>query len=541
MATRTSRLIAQLDDHVSKPAAVMAKAMHKAAEEAKALTHLRTAGGGGRLASDLQRLGASAKEIDTVTSALKRFTASQGMMGKADWTKTQVQAVRTWESSVVANMRSVKRAQDDAALSARNLASAQIAAAVKAGEASRKQRIEAERQAAQARKEVQERRRETVGAVAGAVAGYKAKQFSVDAINLAAEMDIAVRKQRVATDVSEAVQKQLLIPQAKRIGQETQFSNIDIVKAQTATMQSLPVAQNIKGEVGAALVEQVKNYAQIMEADMTKSAEGLRSFLQTTNKDITTKEKAVAEATRGTNLLVKMAKMGGMSDDDVQAFVKYGFPTATQAGLSDTTTGALGTVGRRGGLRGDELGVFVRAAASKLVAPTQKGREALIAAGIDLDQFTKMPGGLSAETLEKFQKNRFGKDFSEDQRSRLTDLLENGEVVGDREQFTSQVSAIVSESFDKTKGGKTKAQDAQKIAKMVGDFYKLSVESTDTEGLLRAIMTNPKMTVGLRNAFFTDKHGGKAGILASKMDQFNEAKGELDHVAQDPGFAARKA
>ncbi|MDF2601912.1 MAG: family phage tail tape measure protein [Methylobacterium brachiatum] len=543
MSTKTATLVAQLVDQVSKPAAGMAKAMEKAAAQAKALTGLRDGGGSRKLVTDLQKLGASASQIDKVSDSLKKFLSAQNMAGKsADWTKTQAQAVRTWESSVVAAMRDVRREQDATAASARKLASTQLKAAVDAGNAQRRERQRAQAEATRAHQEVIQRRRETMAGVAGAVGGYKVKQFGVNAVEAASDMDKATRYQRVATDVTEAMQKRLLLPQAKRIGQDTEFSNKDIVEAQTATMQSLPVKDaDLKAEIGAAIIERVRDYAQVMTAGMTTSAEGLRSFLQTTNKDISTKERAVAEATRGTNLLIKMAKLGGMNDDDVQAAVKRGFPTGTQAGLSDTTLGAVAIGARRGGLRGDEIGTFQRTMASKLIAPTQKGREALIAAGINIDDYTKMPGGLSTETLEKFQKNRFGKTFSNSQRERLADILEDEDGLPSRDDFTAKVSAIVAESFGKTKKGETKAQDAQKIAKMVGDFYKLSVESTDAEGLLMAILSNPKVTPALRNAFFTDKHGGKVGMVAAKMDQYAQDKADLEHVTQDPGLSQRKA
>lgn len=382
-------------------------------------------------------------------------------------------------------------------------------------------------------------------AVGGAVlaAGAKAKAMGTNAITSAAEFDIGVRKQREFVDIPKDVQDALLIPQAKKIGQDTQFSNLDVVKAQTTAMQGLPADFDgkLRAEVGAGIVESVKNYALVMEADMQRSAEAIRTFLQTTNKDISSKEKAIAQATRATNLMVKTAKLGGMNDEDAQQFFKYAAPTGTAAGLSDTTLGALGAVGRRGGLRGDELGVFVRAVSSKLVAPTSKGLDALTAAGIDYNQFTKMPGGLSVANLEALSKRRFGKGFNDDQRSRLSDILEDGDVVSNKETFTEQVSAIVAESFDKTRGGKTKAQDSEKIAKMVGAFHKLSAEGTDSEGLLRAIMTNPKMTIPLLNAMFTDKHGGKGSILASKWGDFVTSKQELDKVGEDPDFAKRKA
>ncbi|QDM27002.1 hypothetical protein FNL56_13430 [Tardiphaga sp. vice304] len=399
--------------------------------------------------------------------------------------------------------------------------------------------------AVQERRAIASERMAKVVGIGGAAlaAGAKVKNMGKSAIVSAAEFDIGIRKQREFVDIPKDVQEGLLIPQAKKIGQDTQFSNLDVVKAQTTAMQGLPASFDgkLRAEVGAGIIESVKNYALVMEADMQRSAEGLRSFLQTTNKDISTKEKAVKEATRATNLMVKTAKLGGMNDEDAQQFFKYAAPTATAAGLSDTTLGALGAVGRRGGLRGDELGVFVRSVSSKLVAPTGKGMDALTTAGIDYNKFTTMPGGLSVANLEGLSKRRFGKGFNPSQVDRLDDILDNPDVVSNKEEFTKQVSEILAESFDKKKSGETKAQDSAKIAKMVGDFHKMSTESVDAEGLLNAIMTNPKMSIALLNAMFTDKHGGKGSILASKWGEFQTSKAELDKVGQDPDFAKRKA
>lgn len=390
-------------------------------------------------------------------------------------------------------------------------------------------------------------RRDVIGgaaAVTAGVAAHQGKRIGLAAIESAAEFDYAKRQQVIASDITEAKQKALLLPQAKRIGQETKFTNKDIVEAQTATMASLPIKDvDVKAEVGAAIIDQVRNQAVILGAGMTQTAETVRSFIQSTNKDISTKEKAVAEATRATNLMVKGAKIGGMSADDVDQFVKYGLPTATQAGFSDTTSMALGALARRSGLRGDEAGVFLRAASSKLIAPTQKGREAEIVANIDRSKYVTPGKEMSVDNLAKFSKNRFGKDLNDDQRRRIEDLLDDPEVVGKPDEFTKQVSEVVSESFAKTKSGKTKAQDASKIAKMVGDFYKMSIEATDVEGLLREHMTNPKMTPALRNAFYTDKHGGKAGILATHGDQFEGDRASLEDVTrpENADFSRKKA
>lgn len=553
MGSLTSRLTVSLKDDVSGPA-------KGAASSLKAV---------GASAKDLERLG----KIDAFRGMQKSFAQA-----RSDFNATQAAVKRVAQemASADAPSRKLEAGYKAAQRAAKSSADAfqQQASAIKAGAAalrgagipiarlvSEENRLRAviERTTAAAAKRngavsLQEKPgvkafgkiAGATGAVVGAgaaVAGYKAKEFGKKAVVSAAEFDIGVRKQRAFVDVPQDVQDEVLVPQAKKIGQDTQFTNLDVVKAQTGAMQGLPSGfdAKLRAEVGAGIVESVKNYALVMEADLERSSEAIRTFLQTTNKDISTKEKAIAEATRSTNLMVKMAKLGGMNDEDVQQFMKFGAATGTAAGLSDTSLAALGSVGRRGGLRGDELGVFVRAIASKLVSPTSKGLDALTTAGIDYNKFTKMPGGLSVDNLEGLQKRRFGKSLNEDQRSRLSDVLEDGEVVSNRDEFTKQVSEILAESFEKKKNGETKAQDAQKIAKMVGDFHKLSAESVDTEGLLNAIMTNPKMTIPLLNGMFTDKHGGKGSILASKWPQFQDDKKELDKVSQDPEFAKRKA
>ena len=376
-------------------------------------------------------------------------------------------------------------------------------------------------------------------AVGGMIVGYKARQFGRDAVTETADYSIASNKQQAFLDIPADVQKQILEPQAKRIGQETIFTNTDVVRAQTASMQGLPGISDpkLKAQIGAGIVENVKYYAIAMEADMATSAEAIRSFLVTTHKDISTKDKALAEARRATNLLLKMAKLGGMNDDDVQGYSKFGLPTGITAGFNDTTLAALGSIGRRGGLHGDEIGVFVRAMASKLVAPTKKGLDALSVAGIDYNKFTTMPGGLSTEALEGFSQRRLGKGFTEEQAARISNLLEDPEVINSQEEFVTQLSEIVAENFTKKEDGQLRAADANKIAKMLADFQKLSVESVDVEGLLNAIMTNPKMSMALLNAMFTDKHGGKASILSDNWDTFKGDKAAIEGASVETDFA----
>ena len=259
-------------------------------------------------------------------------------------------------------------------------------------------------------------RRDAAGVVTSAVAVKAAttgKRIAADAITSVAEFDIASRKQRVFTDIG-AGDQAMLRAQALKIGQETQFSNIDVVKAQTASMQGLPAsfAPTLKAQVAEGIVDNVRDYATLMETDLKEGAETIRSYLQASGKDISTKEKALAESQRATNQIVKMAKLGGMNGEDAAQFVKYAAAPGTSSGLSTDTMLSLGALARRGGLRGDEAGVFMRATAAKLVSPTTKGIAALNAAGINHSDYVKMPDRLSTDLLENQFRTSTGKSFT---------------------------------------------------------------------------------------------------------------------------------
>lgn len=388
-------------------------------------------------------------------------------------------------------------------------------------------------------------RREGLGqfaGVAGVAAAYQGHQIGRKAVYSIADFDIAVRKQRAFTDISGADQERLLIPQAKRIGQETQFTNLDIVKAQTAAMQGLPATftGTLKAEIGAGLIENVKNYALVMEADMQRSAEAIRSYLQTTNQDISTKEKALAAANKATNQLVRMAKLGGMNDEDVQQYLKFAASSGTTAGLSPESLMSVAALARRGGLRGDEAGVFMRTASSKLVAPTKEGIAALNAAGINHSSYVKMPSSLDVDGLEGQFKNSMGLGFQPDTRAKLQGVLSNPAALADRSSFVEAVTAAVEAQFPKTKKGTMRPADRVNVAKAAGKFHQLSASSVDAEGLLDAVM-NSSMTLPQLNAFLTDKHGGKGAITQRQRDEYVAARKQLRDTGNDPDFAKKKA
>lgn len=388
-------------------------------------------------------------------------------------------------------------------------------------------------------------RREALGTVAGGagvLAATRGKDLGKKAIVSAAEFDIVVRKQRAFTDVSEADQVPL-IEQSKKVGQETPYSNTDVVKAQTKAMQGMPAGFTpaLKAQVAHGIIDSVKNYALVMEADLETSSEAIKNYLLQTGKDISSKSKALSEANKATNQLVKMAKLGGMSDDDVQQFMKFAGSPGSAAGLSSDTLMSLAALARRGGLRGDEAGVFIRSTSSKLVSPTRQGLAALNAAGINFSDYVSMPKQLETSRLEgQFQRD-LGVGFKPKVKAKLDKILSDPKLIGDRGAFTTAVTEAVAEQFPATKKtGKMAAADRQKIAKSAGQFHKMSAQSVDTERLLDDSMSKG-MTLPQLNAWLTDKHGGKGAITQRQWDEFKTSREEIRKSGDDPDFTKKKA
>lgn len=108
MTSRTASLIVRLVDDVSGRAGKISKALALAEKQTRALARASKAGLSEKFATQLQRVGANARQIDRVTEAWQRYSRTQGLAASsADWTKAQIRGVREWERSNIAAIRNV--------------------------------------------------------------------------------------------------------------------------------------------------------------------------------------------------------------------------------------------------------------------------------------------------------------------------------------------------------------------------------------------------------------------------------------------------
>ena len=501
MSTLTSQLIVSMKDDVSSPAKKIAQALEVARKQVKALA---AAGVSDRLGQQLTRLGLSAVEIEKVGAAWKKYAVTQKLAADASqWTRSQAAQVRAWENTTVASIRGVIRAEQ---------------ALARANEIASRNALRPARGAAG---------HGDVGhGILGIGAAHGAKRFGERVLDTYKEFDDMVRYQRAVMSISPEEQKPL-VDQAIKLGATTKFNDLQVLHAQLDLAQ-----RGISRDVVVPITKAAASFGMALNIDLPTAAKTLEGILFSTGEQLHDGAEAIAAANKAASFATKLSKVGGLDEEDIRQFFKYGGASGHVAGLSNETMGAIAAILRRSNIRGDEAGVATRAFASKLVSPTNKGMAALATMGIDYNQFTKMPGGLSVENLNKKFKQDFGKTITEDQRKRLDAILEDPEKVADRGNFVSAVSDVLADSFAKTKKGTLAAKDQQALAKKVGDFHKLSTESVDSEGLLRAIIAkNPSLAV--LNALFGEKQGGRAAIMAKGgidlfQDYFAKLKGAGD-------------
>lgn len=553
MGNLVSSLIVRLVDQVSGPAGNAAKALGGIGKSLKDLD--KTSGNLSKATNLLGTIadfkGAS-RDLDRLSLAYKRAQQEARKLASATSDSSSAAQKRAMEKAAAAADRAkaafmeqgrvVRALRSDlsmAGVAVSKLAAEEKrlqAAATAATSALAKQQKAAERA---------ENRRAALGVLAGGAgiaAAHTVKTVGKKALTSAAEFDIGVRKQRVFTDIGEEEQK-ALIKQALRIGQDTPYTNLDVVKAQTKAMQGLPASfsAKLRAEVGEGIIENVKNYAMIMEADLEKSAEALRSYLQQTGKDISTKEKALAEANKATNQLVRMAKLGGMSDEDVQQFMKFAGAPGSVAGLSSESLMTLAALARRGGLRGDEAGVAIRSMASKLSSPTQAGLAAMDNAGIRYSSYKTMPDAVNQSGLENHFKRRLGKGFTPETAAAIKRAMSDPANIQDQGKFISAVTKAVEEQYGrKTKNGQTRASDLQAIAKAAREFHKTMGGKVDMERLVGDLMAS-NLSLDQLNAILTDKHGGKFAVTQRQRDEYNASRKQIADAGNDPDFAKKKA
>lgn len=362
---------------------------------------------------------------------------------------------------------------------------------------------------------------ESAIAAGGAATVHTSKRAAAKGFNDAVEYNRAkAYRDALGYDVFNPSGINSMNKQAEQIGKDTRFTNSDVVLAQTSVLQGgVRDAKLIMNMVGP-----ITDYALAMGVTLEEAAETIRSSSQIRNIPMEDIEGIKAFVDQ----IVWMAKNAGMNDSDVRQYIRYGGGAMRSVGLSDPVANAIGVIMRRSGYAGDEAGVFTRTAAAKLGAPTNPGRLALQAMGLNFDDYVKQPDAFKVRGIDKMMQENFGLRIDKALQDKITQYLDNATyfneelnedmpVGSDRGQFTTGVMDLMEPVL---KGMTPK--DRAAVAKKLGDFHKFSAESVDSEQLLMDIIKSSP-TLAQLNAFFTQRQGSRANILSQRFPEFLQA------------------
>lgn len=566
----TSELVLKLTQQVTGPAAAARKALTgvdaalaaigKRKEAETRLNALVTANE--RARTKVRDLANQIMASEKVTK--RQTTAYEAAVKSADAYAKKVAVAKAGLQAAERNMRTYVGATESVANAERRLAAeaakagdtiaretaAQARAADRRRSLAREMARAADEEAAANRRSAQalRDRRSAALAVIGAGAmrlGYAAGAQVTDSVRRAVDLDLAQRQQVAFGNISEGAQSGILRPQADRIAQKTRFTIPDIISGQTNALEGLPsvFTGDDRAKIAQAVTENAVNYALAIPGniDMAEAVHTVIAYLKTSGKDISTPDKAAAESAKAVNMMVKAAKLSGLSANDITEFLKFGSAPGTFAGFSDPFKFAIAAAQKRAGTDGALTGTFLRSMSGYLVAPTQKGLGALSDIGINYDDYTTMKGGANANNFASGLYQRFGVQLSQSQRKRIqgvmggtfTDDASGDElpVISNRELFLSAIQPIVEESFARKKG-KVNATDSAKIKKDLDAYYNSLVGSVDVERmLLDIIKKDPSM--GTLNALLGKQQGGRFIPLMQQLPYMNSDINALKELPPD--------
>jgi TP901 family phage tail tape measure protein len=348
----------------------------------------------------------------------------------------------------------------------------------------------------------------TVGAVVGVHAASRVMHGAAHAVEKYAPLEGANRFLQAAGDLSDADMDRLRRQQTYG-AQKYGLKNIDVADAQKAF-----ITRKISAPISEALTDRAIILSRALGVSAEQASKILEGALFAKGQSPNSVEDAKRLSAKFSAIAAVMSKSGAMTGEDIEQYGKYAYAIASQAGIKDETAAAVAMTLKRANMPGMESGTMMRQLASRVMAPTREGREALLAAGINVDSFSTR-GPIDLNNLSTVLKGRFGKELSAGQKTAIQKAIEDEGVAGSKEDF----SKVVTEAYIKSLG-KQDAQSRERITKAAGRYWDYIREGVNGEGLLQA-MIDKLGGLGWLN-FLGVKQGARGSVINQELDKFRE-------------------
>lgn len=299
----------------------------------------------------------------------------------------------------------------------------------------------------------------------------------------------------------------------------------------TADAQKVFAVRGIAAPINEALTQWALVTAKALGVSAKESAAIIEGAIFAKGKSPHSVAEAQATGKFEADLATVMSKKGGMSAEDIAQYYKFSAAIAHAAGIGENTLSAIGMTLKRANIGGDEAGTFTRQLASRLMAPTQAGRQAMIAAGIDYDSYAKN-GTVSSDTINRVLKERYGKSLSDDQRKSI-DRMWDDKSVNTKGDFVEKVVSALSGELG------LKAQDRNRLSKDLGRQWDLARQGLNSEKLIADIFK--KMTPQQLLEFVGVKQGSRGAVVLGELEKYQENLAAIDKGLEGEGRATEIA
>lgn len=299
----------------------------------------------------------------------------------------------------------------------------------------------------------------------------------------------------------------------------------------TADAQKVFAVRGIAAPINEALTQWALVAAKALGVSAKESAAIIEGAIFAKGKSPHSVAEAQATGKFEADIATIMSKKGGMSAEDISQYYKFSAAIAHAAGMGEHTLSAIAMTLKRANIGGDEAGTFTRQLASRLMAPTQAGRQAMIAAGIDYDTYAKN-GTVNSDTINRVLKERYGKSLSDDQRKTI-DRMWDDKSVNTKGDFVEKVVSALSGELG------LKAQDRNRLSKDLGRQWDLARQGLNSEKLVSDIFK--KMTPQQLLEFVGVKQGSRGAVVLGELEKYQENLAAIDKGLEGEGRATEIA
>ncbi|WP_284317343.1 phage tail tape measure protein, partial [Methylobacterium gnaphalii] len=462
-------------------------------------------------------------ELAKQIGLLDRVSSHATSLAKAnrDMTRAMGESARAQNRQIEAQTRqrdASRRLVDGMSLPARAArAEARVARAEAAS--ARAELLEARRQA----------RKETLGLIAGA-AGVKAAHGvghgAHASLETYREFDRERRFGKAVMGLTDEEQEPL-IKQAIHMGASTKYNDVQVLESQREL-----AARGLNKDQVMGLMEPAANLGQSLDLSLPAAVKQMEGALFGFKKDISTTEAAKYSARQTADLQVKAAKVSGMTPEDLTQAYKYAATPARMAGVSEEMMLAFAGISKKANMGGDESGVAFRALIANAVSPTRKGKEAMLANGLDYKNYQRNPDSLKLDPFVKNIAAQYGVELNKSSREGLGKIFADKDVISDPSKFAPAVTKLLSDTL-----GGDDAKSKKSIAGAANRYRDASMQSVDVNALMADLMKKLPGNLQLANALFGSKQGSRIATALGDPATVNHIVDELKNHSE--GFSEK--